>query len=183
LLQACAAGAAVAVLPAGCFTAGEVRHGSGDAGGDATGDDGGGDGGDDGGGDAADDAMDAGCTPTCTTGPKVVALSLGDPKFAALNQVGKGIVFEHKGYADPTCGQDFIIVVQESAGNYVAFGASCPHACCTVTYQAGSKEFVCPCHGSVFGLDGKPTPDSPAFPVALQKLQVCHDACAVYVTI
>lgn len=30
----------------------------------------------------------------------------------------------------------------------------CPHLGCMVHYDSGSKEFLCPCHGSVFAADG-----------------------------
>ncbi|MDQ2665133.1 MAG: Rieske (2Fe-2S) protein [Gemmatimonadota bacterium] len=35
-----------------------------------------------------------------------------------------------------------------------ALSAICPHLGCTVPWVASRKEFVCPCHGAVFGPDG-----------------------------
>jgi len=41
-------------------------------------------------------------------------------------------------------------VIQQTSGQFVAFDAVCPHAGCTVGYQASAKIIVCPCHGSEF---------------------------------
>jgi Rieske Fe-S protein len=177
VLQACAAGVALVVLDSACSSPAGARH-DGGAGTDA-GDDGGdaGDDGGDGGDDGGDDGGEGGCTPTCSTGSKTAVLT-----FAAhplLKQVGASLSFGHKGYSDPTCGQNQVIVAQPSAGHYVAFSASCTHACCFVTFQ--KTEFVCPCHGSTYDLNGQVT-GGPA-PAALPKLSVCADECAVYVTI
>ncbi|CAN5197181.1 menaquinol-cytochrome c reductase iron-sulfur subunit [soil metagenome] len=35
-----------------------------------------------------------------------------------------------------------------------ALSAICPHLGCTLPWDASRKEFVCPCHGGVFGPDG-----------------------------
>lgn len=41
-------------------------------------------------------------------------------------------------------------------GNTVqALSAICPHLGCVVPWDAGRNEFVCPCHGGVFGPDGR----------------------------
>ncbi len=36
-----------------------------------------------------------------------------------------------------------------------AFSAKCPHLGCTVNFDAISKKFKCPCHGSMFDASGK----------------------------
>ncbi len=38
----------------------------------------------------------------------------------------------------------------------VALTAECPHLGCAVALAADGKSFLCPCHNSVFGIDGKP---------------------------
>lgn len=45
--------------------------------------------------------------------------------------------------------------VRKEQGKVVCFSAVCPHLGCAVDYDASSHEFRCPCHKSVFGLDGK----------------------------
>lgn len=52
-------------------------------------------------------------------------------------------------FQDPHSG-DPSLVVQPTAGNFVAFDAVCPHAGCTVQYDNSGKLFICPCHGSEF---------------------------------
>ena len=52
-------------------------------------------------------------------------------------------------FNDPSSG-DPSLVIQKAAGEFVAFDAVCPHAGCTVAYQAGADIIACPCHGSEF---------------------------------
>jgi len=40
--------------------------------------------------------------------------------------------------------------VHKSAGDFAAFSAVCTHAGCTVGFDQSAKEFVCPCHGSIY---------------------------------
>ena len=51
-----------------------------------------------------------------------------------------------------------------------AFNVACPHAGCFVDFVADKKSYLCPCHNSMFGLDGKiADPRSPS-PRAMDKL-------------
>jgi thiosulfate dehydrogenase [quinone] large subunit len=52
-------------------------------------------------------------------------------------------------FTDPASG-DPALVVQPSAGTFLAFDAVCPHAGCTVDYSTQEGLFICPCHGSQF---------------------------------
>jgi thiosulfate dehydrogenase [quinone] large subunit len=52
-------------------------------------------------------------------------------------------------FTDPSSG-DPSIVIQATAGKFVAFDAVCPHAGCTVGYDQSAGQIVCPCHGSQF---------------------------------
>jgi len=52
-------------------------------------------------------------------------------------------------FTDPRTG-DPSIVIQATAGKFVAFDAVCPHAGCTVQYDQSAALIVCPCHGSQF---------------------------------
>jgi len=46
--------------------------------------------------------------------------------------------------------------VVKSAGNSVtAFGPQCTHLGCAYHWDDGRHEFVCPCHNSLFAIDGK----------------------------
>lgn len=48
-----------------------------------------------------------------------------------------------------------VIVARTGDASVAACSAVCTHKGCTVGYEHASKEFVCPCHGARFGLDGK----------------------------
>ena len=53
-----------------------------------------------------------------------------------------------------------------------AFNVVCPHAGCFVDFIAETNSYLCPCHSSTFGLDGRINdPRSPS-PRALDKLKV-----------
>lgn len=46
-------------------------------------------------------------------------------------------------------------VVRITDQEVVAFSPSCTHLGCAYHWDAQKNEFLCPCHGSVFGIDGK----------------------------
>jgi thiosulfate dehydrogenase (quinone) large subunit len=83
----------------------------------------------------------AGAPTTTTTAPLPKGTSIG---AASQVPVGGSAAFN-----DPTSG-DPSLVVQQTAGVYKAFDAICPHAGCTVAYQASAGVIACPCHGSEF---------------------------------
>lgn len=57
-----------------------------------------------------------------------------------------------------------VLLVQQTAGTVTALSAICTHQGCTV--MAAKSDLECPCHGSVFGLDGsvKQGPAPPPLP-------------------
>ena len=46
-------------------------------------------------------------------------------------------------------------VVKLSDQNIVAFGPQCTHLGCAYHWDENTSEFLCPCHSSVFSVDGK----------------------------
>ncbi|MCC5665803.1 ubiquinol-cytochrome c reductase iron-sulfur subunit [Nostoc sp. CHAB 5784] len=48
-----------------------------------------------------------------------------------------------------------LVVGTSKDANLTAVNPTCPHAGCTVGWKAEVKKFVCPCHDSEFGIDGK----------------------------
>jgi len=165
LLLAGVSGAAVLALP-GC-SGGQAGPGSQDSGPE------------EGGADAPDEAEAGPCEPTCAAGSSTFVLTFEE--HPALKNVGGSVVVSPPGYSDPLCHNDFVIVVQPAAGEFVALSASCPHECCQVTWESSHGEFHCPCHGSTFSPTGKVT-NGPAA-VDLPALAVCADECGVTVTL
>ena len=80
----------------------------------------------------------------------------GDPSTTTATPSGTSIgaasgvpVGGSAAFTDPASG-DPSLVLQPTAGEFVAFDAICPHEGCTVAYQAASRIIACPCHGSEF---------------------------------
>lgn len=46
-------------------------------------------------------------------------------------------------------------VVKHSDSNVTVFSPICPHLGCSYNWQPTLDEFVCPCHGSIFSMDGR----------------------------
>ena len=46
-------------------------------------------------------------------------------------------------------------VVKEASGEVTAFDPACTHLACAYHWEDEQKEFLCPCHTSVFSVDGK----------------------------
>jgi menaquinol-cytochrome c reductase iron-sulfur subunit len=45
-------------------------------------------------------------------------------------------------------------VIKDSTGSLTVFSPSCPHLGCHYTWNKKTNDFECPCHGSVFTLQG-----------------------------
>ncbi len=48
-----------------------------------------------------------------------------------------------------------LVVGTSKSGNLIAVNPTCTHKGCTVEWKADTKKFICPCHKSEFGVDGK----------------------------
>lgn len=47
-----------------------------------------------------------------------------------------------------------IVYIVKTSDKLTVLSAICPHLGCTVPWDPGRKEFVCPCHGGTFAPDG-----------------------------
>ena len=58
-------------------------------------------------------------------------------------------------------------VVKTAEGKIMAFAPVCTHLGCAYHWDAGKADFLCPCHGSEFGVDGTvlPGPAPPPGPI------------------
>jgi thiosulfate dehydrogenase [quinone] large subunit len=78
-------------------------------------------------------------TPTTAAPPSGKAIGA-----ASTVPVGGSASFTVPSNGDPG------LVIQQTAGEFVAFDAVCPHAGCTVAYVRSARIIACPCHGSEF---------------------------------
>ncbi len=83
-----------------------------------------------------------GSGPTSTT-------TAAPPSGTAVGPATSVPVGGSAAFTDPASG-DPALVIQQTADNFVAFDAICPHAGCTVAYQTSARIIACPCHGSEF---------------------------------
>lgn len=66
-----------------------------------------------------------------------------------------------------------IILIRDSDGSYYAQSAICTHLGCLVRWKEDERVFSCPCHGSVFALNGARL-EGPA-PRDLERISVVLD--------
>jgi thiosulfate dehydrogenase [quinone] large subunit len=88
-------------------------------------------------------------SPTAAATPAATASASSTPAGKAIGAASQVPVGQAASFTDPSSG-DPSLVLQPSAGTFVAFDAVCPHAGCTVGYNAAQKVIACPCHGSQF---------------------------------
>lgn len=105
-------------------------------------------------------------SPATTTAPKLG----GSPNGTKIGPASDVPVGGAASFQDPASG-DPAIVIQATAGHFVAFDAVCPHAGCTVGYSSSQKLIVCPCHGSVFNPTSGAVEQGPA-PSGLQTIAI-----------
>ncbi|MBA3914110.1 MAG: ubiquinol-cytochrome c reductase iron-sulfur subunit [Acidobacteriales bacterium] len=76
-------------------------------------------------------------------------------EFAGSNPVRKTITFTQRdGWREVVSSQS-VYVSRGGDGQLKVISAICPHLGCSVSWQANTDKFVCPCHGGVFKSDGE----------------------------
>ncbi|MDT8440868.1 MAG: ubiquinol-cytochrome c reductase iron-sulfur subunit [Desulfuromonadales bacterium] len=85
----------------------------------------------------------------------------------AREQVPVGAVhfFQHRGRP--------AVVLQQTAGQFIALSAVCTHLGCVISWEAAKGEFLCPCHGGRFSSEGQVLGGPPPSP--LESLPVVVD--------
>ena len=114
---------------------------------------------------------------TCPTPANSQRLNFS--QYASLQNTNGSASFSGSGFSDSNCQQPNIIVVNRGSGQFVAFSASCSHACCIVKVK--SSEFYCNCHGATFNISTGAVTGGPAGS-PLDVLQVCADSTGVVVS-
>jgi menaquinol-cytochrome c reductase iron-sulfur subunit len=69
--------------------------------------------------------------------------------------VRKTIAFAQRDSWREVVSAQSVYVNRTADGQFEVLSAICPHLGCSVSWQQGKNEFVCPCHGGRFALDGK----------------------------
>ena len=109
--------------------------------------------------------------PSCAA--HTICLDLTKSANAPLATVGGSIYVQTAG--------DTLIVVRVSDTQVDALSSICTHAGCTVGYSKSRMDLSCPCHGSLFNLDGSVARGPAAFP--LKSYTATLDAANKLVTI
>lgn len=90
---------------------------------------------------------------TVAQGPTVnFTLDLTSPTNTALNSAGGSVASNG-------------VVVVNSSGTYKAVAQTCTHSGCSINYNSGGNNFVCPCHGGTFDINGNVTGGPPPAPI------------------
>ncbi|MFB3879878.1 MAG: ubiquinol-cytochrome c reductase iron-sulfur subunit [Armatimonadota bacterium] len=59
-----------------------------------------------------------------------------------------------------------VYAITRNGKDFVVFSNICTHLGCPVHWDDGRKQFICPCHGGVFGIDGRVLHGPPPRPLA-----------------
>ncbi|MBV9292284.1 MAG: Rieske (2Fe-2S) protein, partial [Frankiales bacterium] len=109
-------------------------------------------------------------SPSTSPQPTAGSASASPVSGTVIGRASQVPVGQAGRFTDPKSG-DPAWVVHPSAGTFVAFSAVCTHAGCGVQFDAGSMQFVCPCHGGAYDaksgrvLAGPPPSPLPRIPV------------------
>lgn len=57
-----------------------------------------------------------------------------------------------------------VVIVNEN-GSYKAVAQSCTHQGCSVSFSKSNNEFICPCHGGVYDINGNVVSGPPPAPL------------------
>lgn len=87
---------------------------------------------------------------------KLKWVKVGDISSWALNKPAN-LKFSYKtedAYIRETVTRS-VWVIKHSSSRVTAFSPICPHLGCHYDWHPTQNEFICPCHGSVYSIDGK----------------------------
>ncbi len=120
--------------------------------------------------------------PSTTTAPgATTSTTAAVPKGTKIGPATDVPVGGSASFTDPGSG-DPALVIQPTAGEFVAFDAVCPHAGCTVGYAPSARIIACPCHGSEFNARTGAVENGPA-PTGLTSIRIVEGPTGdLYVT-
>ena len=106
-------------------------------------------------------------TTTTTAASGTTSTTIAGTEIGSASQVAVG---GSASFTIPSS-QEPGIILQPTAGNFVAYNAVCPHAGCTVSYYKSNDALVCPCHTSIFKVSDGSLVSGPS-PTGLANLNV-----------
>jgi menaquinol-cytochrome c reductase iron-sulfur subunit len=79
----------------------------------------------------------------------------GLSEFSSLTEpVMKTIQIEQVDGWRKAVSEKAVYITKDGQGQLRVLSSICPHLGCTVPWDKAKKEFICPCHGAVYGADG-----------------------------
>ncbi|MBN2615801.1 MAG: Rieske (2Fe-2S) protein [Bacteroidales bacterium] len=69
------------------------------------------------------------------------SIDLNQSPYTALNSPGGAVIKNN-------------VIIVNSGGRFVALSDICTHQGCSVAYNKSSNDFVCPCHGGTYDING-----------------------------
>jgi len=113
-----------------------------------------------------------GSSTGATLTPANNAVTLGFAQFPMLAQPGGGVVVDVKdGFP--------IAVLRTGDGSAIALSATCTHAGCIMSVDAGAQTLHCPCHDANFSSTGAVLNGPTTIPVPVYSATVLPDAIVV----
>lgn len=76
----------------------------------------------------------------------------------------------------------YIIVKEDKSIEDYGLNAVCTHLGCVVPWSAPNNKFMCPCHGSQYGPDGRVVRGPAPLPLALAHLNIAEDDKIIFST-
>lgn len=102
-------------------------------------------------------------------------LTISEADYVAAAGDSPGVILTVPGQ------RETVILMRDEQGGYMALSGRCTHKGCQV--QPGERELKCPCHGSVFGLDGKPTQGPARDPLPVYEATLSQGVISVAVSL
>jgi Rieske Fe-S protein len=100
-----------------------------------------------------------------------VCIDLTDANNAELTKANGAMLIDVAG--------DTIAVIRKSDTEVIAISDICTHAGCTMDFNAGTQQMDCPCHGSVFSLDGQVVNGPARVPVKVYQASLANNMITI----
>lgn len=103
------------------------------------------------------------------TGDNEISVDLNDTANSSLQTVGGFIQLSESN----------IILINTGNNEFVALSSLCTHQSCTVTYSSSANTLPCPCHGSVFNIDGSVNTGPASSPLKLYDTEFANNIITI----